>query len=90
MYLEGINSPIDLKRLTVEELKILSSEIREFLINNVSNTGGHLGSNLGVVDLTIVLHYLFSSDFFSSIFFDVFLAISVVFLQITNRINENS
>ena len=61
MYLEGINSPIDLKRLTVEELKILSYEIREFLINNVSNTGGHLGSNLGVVDLTIVLHYLFSS-----------------------------
>ncbi|MDO6992553.1 1-deoxy-D-xylulose-5-phosphate synthase [Brachyspira innocens] len=61
MYLEGINSPIDLKRLTVEELQILSSEIREFLINNVSNTGGHLGSNLGVVDLTIVLHYLFSS-----------------------------
>ncbi|WP_300752169.1 1-deoxy-D-xylulose-5-phosphate synthase [uncultured Brachyspira sp.] len=61
MYLEEINSPVDLKKLTVEELKILSSEIREFLINNVSNTGGHLGSNLGVVDLTIVLHYLFSS-----------------------------
>ncbi|WP_157154749.1 1-deoxy-D-xylulose-5-phosphate synthase [Brachyspira murdochii] len=61
MYLEEINSPIDLKKLTAEELKILSSEIREFLINNVSNTGGHLGSNLGVVDLTIVLHYLFSS-----------------------------
>lgn len=61
MYLEEINSPIDLKKLTIEELKILSSEIREFLINNVSNTGGHLGSNLGVVDLTIVLHYLFSS-----------------------------
>ena len=61
MYLEEINSPSDLKKLNVEELKILSSEIREFLINNVSNTGGHLGSNLGVVDLTIVLHYLFSS-----------------------------
>lgn len=61
MYLEKINSPSDLKKLNVEELKILSSEIREFLINNVSNTGGHLGSNLGVVDLTIVLHYLFSS-----------------------------
>lgn len=61
MYLEEINSPIDLKKLTAEELKILSSEIREFLINNVSDTGGHLGSNLGVVDLTIVLHYLFSS-----------------------------
>ena len=61
MYLEEINSPSDLKKLNVEELKILSSEIREFLINNVSNTGGHLGSNLGVVDLTLVLHYLFSS-----------------------------
>lgn len=61
MYLEEINSPIDLKKITAEELKILSSEIREFLINNVSDTGGHLGSNLGVVDLTIVLHYLFSS-----------------------------
>ena len=61
MYLEEINSPSDLKKLNVEELKILSSEIREFLINNVSNTGGHLGSNLGVVDLTLVLHYLFYS-----------------------------
>lgn len=61
MYLENINSPSDLKKLTVEELKSLSSEIREFLINNVSNTGGHLGSNLGVVDLTLVLHYLFDS-----------------------------
>ena len=68
MYLEEINSPIDLKKLTTEELKILSSEIREFLINNVSNTGGHLGSNLGVVDLTIVLHYLFSSPIDAFIF----------------------
>ncbi|WP_295161557.1 1-deoxy-D-xylulose-5-phosphate synthase [uncultured Brachyspira sp.] len=61
MYLENINSPIDLKKLNIEELKLLSSEIREFLINNVSNTGGHLGSNLGIVDLTLVLHYLFDS-----------------------------
>ena len=61
MYLEKINSPSDLKKLTTEELKSLSSEIREFIINNVSNTGGHLGSNLGVVDLTLVLHYLFDS-----------------------------
>ena len=61
MYLEEINSPSDLKKLNIEELKLLSSEIREFLIDNVSNTGGHLGSNLGVVDLTLVLHYLFSS-----------------------------
>ncbi len=61
MYLEDINSPSDIKKLNIEELKSLSSEIREFLINNVSNTGGHLGSNLGVVDLTLVLHYLFDS-----------------------------
>ena len=61
MYLEKINSPSDLKKLTTEELKSLSSEIREFIINNVSNTGGHLGSNLGVVDLILVLHYLFDS-----------------------------
>ncbi|TVL61486.1 1-deoxy-D-xylulose-5-phosphate synthase [Brachyspira hyodysenteriae] len=61
MYLESINTPSDIKNLDIEQLKSLSSEIREFLINNVSNTGGHLGSNLGVVDLTIVLHYLFDS-----------------------------
>ncbi len=61
MYLEDINSPYDLKKLSIEELILLSSEIREFLIKNVSNTGGHLGSNLGVVDLTLVLHYLFNS-----------------------------
>lgn len=61
MYLESINSPADLKKLSIEELKLLSSEIRKFLIENVSKTGGHLGSNLGVVDLTLVLHYLFDS-----------------------------
>ena len=61
MYLENINSIDDLKKLSVEELSILASEIREFLIKSVSETGGHLGSNLGVVDLTIVLHYLFNS-----------------------------
>ncbi|WP_456060302.1 1-deoxy-D-xylulose-5-phosphate synthase, partial [Brachyspira pilosicoli] len=61
MYLENINSIDDLKKLSVEELPILASEIREFLIKSVSETGGHLGSNLGVVDLTIVLHYLFNS-----------------------------
>ena len=61
MYLEEIKSPSDLKKLNTEELQSLSSEIREFIINNVSNNGGHLGSNLGVVDLTLVLHYLFDS-----------------------------
>lgn len=61
MYIENIDSPLDLKKLKKEELPSLASEIREFIIKTVSNTGGHLGSNLGVVDLTIVLHYLFDS-----------------------------
>lgn len=61
MYIENINSPLDLKKLKKEELPLLAKEIRDFIIKTVSNTGGHLGSNLGVVDLTIVLHYLFDS-----------------------------
>lgn len=61
MYIENINSPLDLKKLKKEELPLLAEEIRDFIIKTVSNTGGHLGSNLGVVDLTIVLHYLFDS-----------------------------
>ena len=61
MYIENINSPLDLKKLKKEELPLLAEEIRDFIIKTVSNTGGHLGSNLGVVDLTVVLHYLFDS-----------------------------
>ncbi len=59
--LKNINSPEDLKKLEESDLKNLSSEIREFLINSISKTGGHLASNLGVVELTIALHYCFSS-----------------------------
>jgi len=61
MILEKINSPADLKKLNLYELEKLSSEIREFLINNISKTGGHLASNLGVVELTIALHYVFDT-----------------------------
>ena len=56
MVLEKINKPNDIKSLTDEELKILASEIREFLIEKISVTGGHLASNLGVVELTMALH----------------------------------
>ena len=56
MVLEKINQPNDIKSLTDEELKILASEIREFLIEKISVTGGHLASNLGVVELTMALH----------------------------------
>ena len=51
--LEDINSPTDIHALTDKELNELSDEIRSFLIDKVSKTGGHLSSNLGVVDLTL-------------------------------------
>ena len=56
MVLEKINQANDIKKLNEEELKILADEIREFLINKISVTGGHLASNLGVVELTMALH----------------------------------
>ena len=55
------NFPEDLKKMSVEELELLTYEIRDFLIENVSKTGGHLASNLGVVELTIALHRVFNS-----------------------------
>jgi 1-deoxy-D-xylulose-5-phosphate synthase len=57
--LETINSPADLKELTVEQLQDLAAEVRQEIISVVSNTGGHLGSNLGAVELTIALHYIY-------------------------------
>lgn len=63
MFLEKINSPSDLKKLKPEQLPALAEEIRQFLLENVSLTGGHLGSNLGAVELTIALHYCFDSPF---------------------------
>lgn len=59
--LNSINSPQDLKKLSSSQLPILAREIREFLITKVSKTGGHLGPNLGVVELTIALHRVFDS-----------------------------
>lgn len=61
VILDKINYPHDLKSLTNKELEQLSIEIREFIINNVSKTGGHLGANLGVVELTIALHKVFNT-----------------------------
>ena len=56
MILERIQKENDIKELSDEELKILASEIRQFLIEKISDTGGHLASNLGVVELTMALH----------------------------------
>jgi 1-deoxy-D-xylulose-5-phosphate synthase len=59
--LERINGPEDLKELSQEQLSLLASEIRDVLVETVTRTGGHLGSNLGVVELTIALHRVFDS-----------------------------
>src|SRR5271156_3792250 len=61
MILEQIDSPADLRSLTPEELTTLAAEIRGFIVDSVTATGGHLGSNLGVVELTLALHRIFDS-----------------------------
>ena len=66
--LETINSPADVKRLTMEQLTDLAAEIRERLILSVAKTGGHIGPNLGVVELTIAMHYVFDTPTDSFIF----------------------
>ncbi len=57
--LDGINSPFDIKGLNKTQMQELANEIRVFLIDSVSKTGGHLASNLGVVELTLALHYVY-------------------------------
>ena len=59
--LETINSPADLKKLSMPELKQLANELRTFIIDNVSKTGGHLSSSLGTVELAIAIHYVFDT-----------------------------
>src|ERR1700721_2360005 len=66
--LESINSPADVKRLTIPQLTRLAQEIRERLILSVAKTGGHIGPNLGVVELTIAMHYVFDTPKDSFIF----------------------
>ncbi|HZG76871.1 MAG TPA: 1-deoxy-D-xylulose-5-phosphate synthase [Paenibacillus sp.] len=61
MLLDRITQPSDLKSLDLAQLEQLAQEIREFLITTLSSTGGHLAPNLGVVELTLALHYLFDS-----------------------------
>lgn len=66
--LEKIKSPVDLKKLSMVELESLAEEIRERLITAVARTGGHIGPNLGVVELTIALHYVFDTPADSFVF----------------------
>lgn len=59
--LEKVNAPQDVKKLTLEELKELAQDVREAVLNKVSQTGGHVGPNLGIVEATIAMHYVFDS-----------------------------
>ena len=60
-YLQNINFPSDIKKLSENNLQELSHEVRREMINAVSETGGHLGAGLGVVELTVALHYIFDT-----------------------------
>lgn len=61
MYIERINSPADVKKLSIQECSELAAEMRQVLLQKLSRTGGHLAPNLGVVEATIALHYVFDS-----------------------------
>ena len=61
MILERIHAPADVRALEKEQLPRLCQELREFLIENVSRTGGHLASNLGAVELTVAIHRVFDT-----------------------------
>lgn len=60
-YLDTINSPQDVKKLNLEELDVLAEEVRAAILNRDSKIGGHVGPNLGIVDATIAMHYVFNS-----------------------------
>ena len=60
-FLKNIDSPADLRRLPRADLAAVAAELREFVLQTVSQTGGHLGSNLGTVELTVALHYVFNT-----------------------------
>ena len=70
MYLEKVNGPEDIKKLNLDELNELAKETRGALINKISNVGGHSGPNLGMVEMTVALHYVFNSPV-DKIVFDV-------------------
>lgn len=70
MYLEKIDSPADLKKLSIEEMNALANEMREALFNRLTKIGGHFGPNFGMVEATIALHYVFNSPA-DKIVFDV-------------------
>ncbi|MGN0186689.1 MAG: 1-deoxy-D-xylulose-5-phosphate synthase [Paludibacteraceae bacterium] len=63
MLLEQINSPADLKRLSHEQLPAVCNELRQFIINELAHNPGHLGASLGVIELTVAIHYVFDTPY---------------------------
>jgi 1-deoxy-D-xylulose-5-phosphate synthase len=61
MILDQIQTPVDIKSLSIDELNTLAEEIKVFLIESIEKTGGHLSSNLGTIELTLAMHYVFDS-----------------------------
>ncbi|HNW61977.1 MAG TPA: 1-deoxy-D-xylulose-5-phosphate synthase N-terminal domain-containing protein, partial [Piscinibacter sp.] len=61
LLLPSINSPADVRKLSRLELKQLATELRDYVLTSISQTGGHLSSNLGTVELTIALHHVFDT-----------------------------
>ncbi len=70
MYVEKINQPADIKKLTIEQLNVLRDEIRDIILEKVSKYGGHVGPDLGMIEATIAMHYVFDSPI-DKIVFDV-------------------
>ena len=62
MYIEKIKSPADLKKLDLKELQVVADETRQAVLNRVSKHGGHVGPNLGFVEATVALHYVFNDE----------------------------
>lgn len=62
-YLNNINNPADLKKLNTEQLKVVCAELREFIIEQLSNNPGHFASSLGTVELTVALHYIYNTPY---------------------------
>ena len=69
-FLKDVEYPKDLKKLNLMDLRVLADELREYLIDTISHIGGHLGASLGVVELTLALHYVFNTPD-DKIIFDV-------------------
>ena len=63
MLLENISYPSDLRKYNVDDLKLIADELRQYILESVSKTGGHLSSNLGTVELTVAIHHVFNTPF---------------------------